>query len=224
MTTVDIRRRLEAELAQSEAPPIGSLVGDALLTGRRLRLRRRFVMGIGVSAGLAIMVAGAVAVSSALGADPALQAGPQSTAPAASGSPTQVVVPGASLMTEEDVLTALAAVLPPGAQVQQPHVTGDEFSTTVVFTLANGNASGQVALGVLAGSDPARLVCHDETGPSCQAGTVNGATVRSFYLPDGVLRVDAGLSDAVIVFIEAEADLLTRDQAVTIATDEVWLS
>jgi hypothetical protein len=237
MDTVDIRERLGAELAERAAPPIGSLVEDAVIVGRRMGRRRRFTSLVAAGVGLALVVVAGLAALPALRPAPAVpalgpaQVGAQPSEPPETSEPapptaaaSTAVASTGFLPTGDEILAILPGLVPPGSQILNPQIrSSDEFSTSVAFTLDNGGVSGLVSVILQSAVEAVRLECVDGA-TACQVDIVGTATVRSLYLGEGgELRVDAGLSADRMVVVEADPDVLTRQAGIAIATAGIWL-
>jgi hypothetical protein len=226
-----IRGQLDQELADSSPPPLGSVVADSIVDGRRLRRRRRFVAVVGAAAGVLLLVGGGAVTAATLrggsaAPETAGQGGPPivaNTTPAT----TTTTAPAAPLpstgLTAEVVMARLIPMLPAGGTVSKLKTTTDEYGADVTFTLTLGGKRGSVVIGVVIGPDPARFICHDPKDKTCKRTVSGGVTVRSLMMGKTTIRVDAGFTGDVIVFIEADTSVLSRTQAVAIARDHTWL-
>jgi hypothetical protein len=96
---MDIREQLSREMSDSGAPPIGSLVADAVTTGMHARRRRQGLLGGAVAGLVLVAVVGSVAVANGLpGSAPAslTQAGaPRGIGAVSSPAPSGAVPSGA---------------------------------------------------------------------------------------------------------------------------------
>jgi hypothetical protein len=224
-----IRGQLDQELADSSPPPLGSLVADSIVDGRRLRRRRRFATVAGAAAGVLLLIGGGAVTAATLGGGAAApetagQGGPPIMAPA---TPPTTTAPAPKLpptgLTAEVVMARLIPLLPAGGTVSDLKTTDDEYGADVTFTYTNGSRHGSIVIGVVIGPDPARFVCHDPKDKTCKRSNTGGVLVRSLMLDKATIRVDAGFTGDVIVFIEADTSVLSRTQAVAIARDHTWL-
>nr|MDT0656565.1 hypothetical protein [Micromonospora sp. DSM 115978] len=101
--TDEIKRLLDEELADAEAPPIGDLVTGAVARGRRMRRRRTLLVGSG-GTGVAALVVAAILVIGLPGAGTGTHLGgpggfdgpPPTGSPTAAGDPTATTCPQAS--------------------------------------------------------------------------------------------------------------------------------
>jgi hypothetical protein len=220
-----IRGQLDQELAESSPPPMGSLVTDAVTAGQRLRRRRRAATFGGAAAGALLLATGGMVLSATLRG---------TAAPETAGAPPVVVQTAAPSVspppesptgvTPEVIVARLIPMLPPGGEVSVVEGNSDEFGADVTLTYTVGGKTGQITVGVLAGEDPARFVCHNPKDKTCKRTvTDDGVTVRSLMLDKQTVRVDADLPGDVIVFVEADKSVLGRTRAVAIATDLTWL-
>jgi len=230
MDTVDIRRELETELGTATAPPLGSIVDDALATGRRLRSRNRMLTAVAAGA-IVVLSGGAIAGAWMLRPAPSsdVAAPPHSAAATSNSAATTTTVGvgtgGPDGVTETNYLRQITALLLTfGAEVQDSRITVDETSADAVLTVVTAGGSGQLVVGFQAAidEDPGRFQCHADGPPDCQVETINGATVRSLTLDGGELRVDAKFGESHVVYIEAAPGLLTREQGVAFVSDSSW--
>jgi hypothetical protein len=140
---VQIRDRLVRELAEGGAPPLGSLVADAIVAGGRLRRRRRFAMSAGAGGGLVAMVAaGVFVVSNAGGANTSNTLLPGGPKPAPSAA-TRVTGGEQKATTGEAVIALLTQLLPPGGHISEVEVsTGvDHAGGSLLFDDGHGAAT-----------------------------------------------------------------------------------
>jgi hypothetical protein len=224
--------QLERELAEHEAPPLGSLVGDAMAAGRRLRWRRRLGLGASALGGAIAVAITATLAGSALATAPSTSAQPGASpvaeSPQPSPGPTADAAEPGNLVgwTGEAIVAELTDLLPPGGDISDVEQSTDEFGATGGFTYVNGEQLGRIGLGVLIGPDPQRFPCHEGSSAACETTTDDGVTVTTRDLdpddPAGDFRVDVGYPDDLIVFIEVSKTLLTAPEAVEIATDSSW--
>jgi hypothetical protein len=225
---MEVRGQLDSELAESSPPPLGSLVADSLAAGRRLRRQRRVLAILGVTAAvLLVLGGGSVLVSSLRGTAGGTQVGGQPTVPSAppptTPSPTSSPVPPTGLPADV-VMARLIPLLPPGGTVADLQASSDEYGVDLTFTYTVGGKHGSVAFGVLVGPDPERFVCHNPKDKTCQRKTLSGGrVVRSLMLERTVIRADASFPGDVIVFIEADASVVSRSQAIAITTNHTWV-
>jgi hypothetical protein len=114
-------------------------------------------------------------------------------------------------------------MLPAGGTVSDLQTRTDEYGADVTFTYTNADKHGSIVVGVVIGPDPARFVCHNPKEKTCKRSTTGGVVVRSLIMDKSTIRVDAGFTGDVIVFVEADKSVLSRTQAVAIARDHTWL-
>lgn len=245
---VQIRDQLARELADSSAPPLGALVADAVVTGSRLRVRRRLaVVTTSVAGVVALLSAGVFFASNVNGSSssaPLLPAGPKSPVPS---SPV-----GHKATSGEAVIALLTDLLPPGGQISEVDFYSENGNVSGGFVYDDGHGAATVSAGV---SDKPADYGTEVTGMQCPAD--GGGFVCQYSLtPDGVevrvitmgpydctdlkcsikdLRVEIKRHDGTYVTMEAyngpfglgraatRADtLLNVDQLLTMANDPRW--
>jgi hypothetical protein len=221
-----LRGQLDQELADSSPPPLGSLVADSIVDGRRLRHRRRFVTIAGAAAGVLLLIGGgAVTAATLRGGQAAPETagqggGPPITAPTSTPAPATPLPPTG--ITAEVIMARIIPLLPAGGTVSGLHTSTDEYGADVTFTYTNGGKHGGIVVGVVVGPDPARFACHNPKDKTCKHSNTGGVLLRSLMLDKKTVRVDAGFTFDVIVFVEADTSVLSRAQAIAIAKDPGW--
>jgi len=221
-----LRGQLDQELADSSPPPLGSLVADSIVDGRRLRRHRRFATVVGAAAGVLLLIGGrAVAAGTLRGSsaapETAGQGGPPIVTPSFTPAPPAPALPPPGL-TGEVLMARLIPLLPAGGTVSDLRTTTDEYGADVSFTYTVAGKHGGIVVGVVVGPDPARFACHNPKDKTCKRSNTGGVLLRSLMLDKRTVRVDAGFTWNVIVFVEADTSVLSRKQAVAIATDKGW--
>jgi hypothetical protein len=218
-----LRGQLDQEIVDSGPPPIGTLVADSVVAGRRLRRQRRTATIAGSAAAVLLLVGGGVVAASTLRTDAAGTGQTVGQAPPPVVAQTSAPPLPQTGLSAEVVLARLIPLLPDGGTISDVQLNTEEYGADVTFAFANGSKEGTITIGVLAGADPARFACHDPKDKTCKRTvTDEDVTVRSLVLDRTDVRVDAGFPDDVIVFIEATRSVLSRTRAVAIATDAIW--
>jgi hypothetical protein len=219
-----LRGQLDQELADSSPPPLGTLVSDSIVDGRRLRRHRRFATVAGAAAGVLLLIGGGAVTAATLRGG---QAAPET---AGQGGPPVVAAttaaPGPKLpptgLTAEVVMARLIPLLPAGGTVSDLNTTTHEYGADVTFTFTRAGKRGSVVVGVVIGPDPARFACHNPKDKTCKRSNTGGVLLRSLMLDKRTVRVDAGFTWDTIVFVEADTAVLSRAQAIAIAKSSVW--
>jgi hypothetical protein len=155
---VQIRDQLGRELAQAAAPPLGSLVADAMATGVRTRRRRRYAVAASGLAALSIMVAAGVFLSgrpvgpTAVIPGAATSAPPPSRHPKAAPEttpPVPVPVPaGHRATTGEAVAALLAELLPVDGDLSAVDLYVDTNVAAASLLFDDGRGRATVSAGV----------------------------------------------------------------------------
>src|SRR5262245_16038807 len=102
MSNVDIRRQLETELGAASPPPLGSIVSDAVASGRRMRSRNRVLSAIG--AGAVVVLAGGGIVGAWMLRPAAPQPSVAQSPPTTAATTVQVGTSGPGIMSEQEIL------------------------------------------------------------------------------------------------------------------------
>jgi hypothetical protein len=237
-----IRDQLTHELADSGAPPVGSLVTDAVAAGRRSRRRRR--LAITASAAVTVVAtasAGVLALSAMGGGSqvPAQAGGPRpaptKAAPAATASPAakQAIPPG-HVATSGQAVVALLRELVPGGEVSEIDFFDSPGAAGGGFLYDDGHGAATVSAGVADkpadyGTGREGMQCPpNDDGFVCQHSTTpEGLEVRVLTMgPYGGdcsdrkcsikdVRVEIGRPDGVYVTAEAYSGPSGHNRAAT---------
>jgi hypothetical protein len=184
---MDIRDQLVREISDSDAPPIGSLVADAVTSGIRARRRRNGLLG-GAAAGLAV-VAVAAAVNMLSGTAPVspAQAGTLPgliAASAAAPSPTPAKIKPSPDPTDTAKYAPGKPVVKLLEHLVAPHGHFTEVSYSSGSFLYN-DGHGAATISALV-SDTALSYGSDVKGMACPA-IVPDFTCVVRHLPNGVV-------------------------------------
>jgi len=188
---MDIREQLGREISDSEAPPIGSLVADAVTSGIRARRRRGGLLG-GAAAGLAV-VAVAAAVNMLSGTAPVspAQAGTPQRLAASSAAAPSPAAPSPAVKIKPSGTPTDTAKYAPGKPVVKllehlvaPHGHFTEVSYSSGSFLYN-DGHGAATISALV-SDTALSYGSDVKGMACPA-IVPDFTCVVRHLPNGVV-------------------------------------
>jgi hypothetical protein len=187
MSEEQLREEFARELAAREAPPIGSLIEDALARGHRLRRRRRAVRPAAALTGVALAAAIALGVRST-GGPPAVWR--PADAPPARATVTDPLPTTWQAVAFEVVRTMEGShVLTIGPDDLAAEVS-DHAAVPTAISLVQARlhlvaASGSTALVVLLMSDQPEPTCTDaaSSGSACSLAVFAGATVRARRFP-----------------------------------------
>ena len=233
---VHIRDQIAEELAGRGAPPMGTLVDDALVAGRRLRRRRRWAVAASAAASFVAVASAGLVVASGLaggGAPATVQAGEpgKSSEPPAAAAPE--IPPGHALTSGAAVVVLLRELVPGGGVSEVDHGT-DTGSAFGSFVFDDGQGAATVSAGVANrpahyGPSVTGMLCPpDEDGLVCEH-TVNpdGSEVRVMTVgPYGGdcsddkcsisdLRVELKRPDGVYITVDAYNGPFGRNRGAT---------
>jgi len=184
---MDIREQLVREISDSDAPPIGSLVADAVTSGIRARRRRRGWLG-GATAGLAV-VAVAAAVNMLSGTAPVSRAHagtPQGLAAASAAAPSPT--PAKTKPSPDPTDTAKYASGKPVVKLLEHLVAPHGHFTEVSYSSGSflyNDGHGAATISALV-SDTALSYGPEVKGMACPA-IVPDFTCVVRHLPHGVV-------------------------------------
>jgi hypothetical protein len=238
-TQVEIRDQLARELAAAGAPPLGSLVTDAMTVGRRARLRRRYaVVGCGLAALVVLVAGGAVVGGRPSGggfAPAAASSAPPEPTPVPTATPTDdapAIPAGHKATTGAAVVALLLDLLPPGGDISEVEHYEEAGVASGGFLYDDGRGAASVSAGVADhpadyGAEADGFACPpDAEGFTCQSTTLGrGLTARVLVMgPYGCadtkcglrnLRVEVRRLDGVYVIVDSYNGPFGRNRAPT---------
>ena len=169
--------RAQLELAVSDEPPLGPIVGNALRKGRRLRRQRRAAGAAALSA-VAIVLVSAVPALTAAASHQASRPGPVVAGPAAEGGTAYVAI------NQNEVVPVSLSTNTAGTPIRVPDSIPDPSITSAAVT-PNGRTIYEVGSNVGNGTPLTPIdTATDTAGPAIglgDVGTVHGLAV----MPDG---------------------------------------
>jgi hypothetical protein len=198
-TQIEIRDQLARELAEAKAPPLGSLVTDALTRGRRHRRRRRFaVAGSGLVVMAVLVAAGVVFAGQPSGggsglvpgeaASPATtppdRAGPDKAPPTTTPADPPVIPAGHKATTGAAVVALLLDLLPPGGGISEVEHFEEAGVASGGFLYDDGRGAATVSAGV---ADRPAGYGTEVRGLECPAADSDGFTCESRDLTGGLV-------------------------------------